>query len=114
MMKRLGGELVALYLHTLECVTSANTFDSDVGLVAIGPGLPAFGHNRYESNHLNGDLGMVLAGEDSNELIDNTFTDNDLALLISTSQASKLTRSEERRVGKECVSKCRSRWSPNH
>src|SRR3546814_20037892 len=23
-------------------------------------------------------------------------------------------RSEERRVGKECVSKCRSRWSPQH
>src|SRR3546814_13779822 len=23
-------------------------------------------------------------------------------------------RSEERRVGKECVSKCRSRWSPAH
>src|SRR3546814_16963297 len=26
----------------------------------------------------------------------------------------KATRSEERRVGKECVSKCRSRWSPYH
>src|SRR3546814_9669301 len=25
---------------------------------------------------------------------------------------SPLTRSEERRVGKECVSQCRSRWSP--
>src|SRR3546814_21122717 len=25
-----------------------------------------------------------------------------------------LNRSEERRVGKECVSKCRSRWSPYH
>src|SRR3546814_16149165 len=25
-----------------------------------------------------------------------------------------LVRSEERRVGKECVSKCRSRWSPYH
>src|SRR3546814_19580081 len=25
-----------------------------------------------------------------------------------------LTRSEERRVGKECVSTCRSRWSPYH
>src|SRR3546814_16672882 len=25
-----------------------------------------------------------------------------------------LSRSEERRVGKECVSKCRSRWSPYH
>src|SRR3546814_19530001 len=23
-------------------------------------------------------------------------------------------RSEERRVGKECVSTCRTRWSPNH
>src|SRR3546814_10310367 len=88
---RFEGELGALYVATSEVVTSANTFDSDVGLVSIGPGLPAFGHNRYESNHLNGDLGMVLAGEDSNELIDNTFTDNDLALLISTSQASKLT-----------------------
>src|SRR3546814_12002567 len=24
------------------------------------------------------------------------------------------SRSEERRVGKECVSRCRSRWSPYH
>src|SRR3546814_10564681 len=27
---------------------------------------------------------------------------------------SAMTRSEERRVGKECVSTCRSRWSPYH
>src|SRR3546814_11286623 len=27
---------------------------------------------------------------------------------------SSLRRSEERRVGKECVSTCRSRWSPSH
>src|SRR3546814_14411837 len=26
----------------------------------------------------------------------------------------RLDRSEERRVGKECVSTCRSRWSPSH
>src|SRR3546814_17810352 len=26
----------------------------------------------------------------------------------------ELQRSEERRVGKECVSTCRSRWSPYH
>src|SRR3546814_14902042 len=26
----------------------------------------------------------------------------------------RLRRSEERRVGKECVSTCRSRWSPYH
>src|SRR3546814_6876399 len=28
--------------------------------------------------------------------------------------ASDAARSEERRVGKECVSTCRSRWSPYH
>src|SRR3546814_1693659 len=27
---------------------------------------------------------------------------------------AKIARSEERRVGKECVSTCRSRWSPYH
>src|SRR3546814_12580969 len=27
---------------------------------------------------------------------------------------SAAERSEERRVGKECVSTCRSRWSPDH
>src|SRR3546814_17009912 len=29
-------------------------------------------------------------------------------------QADRGLRSEERRVGKECVSTCRSRWSPYH
>ena len=29
-------------------------------------------------------------------------------------KAGEVTRSEERRVGKECVSTCRSRWSPYH
>src|SRR3546814_10914652 len=34
--------------------------------------------------------------------------------ICSTSASAAPTRSEERRVGKECVSKCRSRWSPYH
>src|SRR3546814_3700509 len=29
-------------------------------------------------------------------------------------RVDRLPRSEERRVGKECVSTCRSRWSPYH
>src|SRR3546814_8303367 len=33
---------------------------------------------------------------------------------IATSLAYRIVRSEERRVGKECVSTCRSRWSPYH
>src|SRR3546814_15408441 len=35
--------------------------------------------------------------------------------LIEISEVSeRIMRSEERRVGKECVSTCRSRWAPKH
>src|SRR3546814_1854938 len=34
--------------------------------------------------------------------------------LVEGDDAVGLRRSEERRVGKECVSTCRSRWSPYH
>src|SRR3546814_14298651 len=37
--------------------------------------------------------------------------DNTLSL---AAMEELLKRSEERRVGKECVSTCRSRWSPYH
>src|SRR3546814_11886768 len=40
------------------------------------------------------------------------FTSATYALADLT--AGKELRSEERRVGKECVSPCRSRWSPYH
>src|SRR3546814_15346896 len=40
-----------------------------------------------------------------------TATFPGLLLLLFTGHAE---RSEERRVGKECVSTCRSRWSPYH
>src|SRR3546814_17818767 len=33
---------------------------------------------------------------------------------ITTKMALWLVRSEERRVGTECVRTCRSRWSPSH
>src|SRR3546814_6281486 len=33
---------------------------------------------------------------------------------ITTEGPSAITRSEERRVGQECVSTCRYRWSPDH
>src|SRR3546814_20462685 len=34
--------------------------------------------------------------------------------LVDTRNDPRLARSEESRVGKECVSTCRSRWSPYH
>src|SRR3546814_17659179 len=36
----------------------------------------------------------------------------DVQLSGSLQPGDSFTRSEERRVGKECVSTCRSRWSP--
>src|SRR3546814_1750589 len=37
-----------------------------------------------------------------------------LAKLSARGTPVRITKSEERRVGKECVSTCRSRWSPYH
>src|SRR3546814_13885501 len=34
--------------------------------------------------------------------------------ILAAQDAAEDLRSEERRVGKECVSTCRSRWSPDH
>src|SRR3546814_16679436 len=40
---------------------------------------------------------------------------SDIFTLAKTIAADrKVRRSEERRVGKECVSTCKSRWSPDH
>ena len=39
--------------------------------------------------------------------------DNSLSMTLHDAGASE-SRSEERRVGKECVFLCRSRWSPYH
>src|SRR3546814_10795047 len=33
---------------------------------------------------------------------------------VPAASSARVSRSEERRVGKECVSTCRSRWSPYH
>src|SRR3546814_10175252 len=43
-----------------------------------------------------------------------TLSVDDTAEIVSALRERFPTRSEERRVGKECVSTCRSRWSPYH
>src|SRR3546814_11677104 len=52
---------------------------------------------------------MIQRAFDGGALAD--LTADDLARLLKGISAH---RSEERRVGKECVSTCRSRWSPYH
>src|SRR3546814_12622741 len=37
-----------------------------------------------------------------------------LAALVADRAVQRMVRSEARRVGKECVSTCSSRWSPYH
>src|SRR3546814_10535586 len=37
-----------------------------------------------------------------------------ISKLLTPMRKVSISRSEERRVGKECVSTCRSRWSPYH
>src|SRR3546814_4218273 len=48
--------------------------------------------------------GMIVHQASSKDLLDDTETQHRYLSV----------RSEERRVGKECVSTCRSRWSPYH
>src|SRR3546814_19953696 len=55
------------------------------------------------------ELSAVLpeAGHDEAEILR-------LAASLERGSEHPLARSDERRVGKECVSTCRSRWSPHH
>src|SRR3546814_8251865 len=66
--------------------------------------------------------GLEIVGQDDRAASE--FAGFQMAVLIAlnilvrpepaTCAASSGERSEERRVGKECVSTCRSRWSPYH
>src|SRR3546814_15615433 len=70
-------------------------------------------------------LALILFGTERRgvpDLIEGTFVLGPLIvsyerlMIVGVAAVAGLAlwRSEERRVGKECVSTCRSRWSPNH
>src|SRR3546814_10975285 len=50
--------------------------------------------------------------ENNSHSLLNLFTLDRLANVLPTITMEAFLRSEERRVGKECASTCRSRWSP--
>src|SRR3546814_1763475 len=60
----------------------------------------------WSSDVCSSDLGMASSAAQT------CFWKSVQAILSAT--ANRVRRSEERRVGKECVSTCRSRWSPYH
>ena len=43
-----------------------------------------------------------------------TMSDQGVTNVTQGDQVTWVIRSEERRVGKECIPPCRSRWSPYH
>src|SRR3546814_15522435 len=56
-----------------------------------------------------------IAGEDGSRATEQSRgRDRSEIPSVHTVSGSVEQRSEERRVGKECVSTCRSRWSPYH
>src|SRR3546814_14812283 len=57
--------------------------------------------------HLGATLDAILAVQPGQAILTHMDHSMDYASLCTT-------RSEERRVGTECVSPCRSRWSPDH
>src|SRR3546814_3955974 len=78
----------------------------------------------WSSDVCSSDLQVRLPSDDGLEVERLTGVVEDVGLLRRGTQAAArpevedvgdvADRSEERRVGKECVSTCRSRWSPYH
>src|SRR3546814_15238982 len=85
---------------------SSDVCSSDLRLHYVGDFLHArlflFGQDRAESLALD-------------SVANNIFT-RQITMLqcLERRLGNKVARSEERRVGTECVSTCRSRWSPSH
>src|SRR3546814_11883585 len=55
----------------------------------------------------------IASGAFAGEIAPVTLTTRKGEVVVDTNEQPG-KRSEERRVGKECVSTCRSRWSPYH
>src|SRR3546814_12942146 len=59
-------------------------------------------------------LYVARDNDDAGRLAFETIADRSSGADIELLHLDSELRSEERRVGKECVSTCRSRWSPYH
>src|SRR3546814_17716636 len=94
---------------------SSDVCSSDLGFVsqAFGAGDTDEAHALlFRSVLLGGGIGLFLL------LLQPLIGRGAIGLLTASDEINSLVgtyfRSEERRVGKECVSTCRSRWSPYH
>src|SRR3546814_18478210 len=72
------------------------------GRISAGQNVPS---DAYRDDHGDGDILRLPSRE--------SFVEGG-GIVRRPGRATDAGRSEERRVGKECVSTCRSRWSPYH
>src|SRR3546814_18021259 len=90
---------------TLLPYTTLFRSQSDDGLIHATPDKPALNHTAQVTD--DGRYLLVTSSE-------GTDARYALTLYDLGKPGTKPRRSEERRVGKECVSTCRYRWSPYH
>src|SRR3546814_3446473 len=96
---------------------SSDVCSSDLGGVAVAPRAPGFliialDRLRQAGMGDEADVGLVDPHAEGNRRGDDPVLRRDEVVLHGRAPLGR--RSEERRVGKECVSTCRSRWSPDH
>src|SRR3546814_11924628 len=79
----------------------------------LGEDLSVFDRRLIDLDRL---LGQLAAGATVPHVYPHSVkrAEEERPLHLSTFKAGGRMRSEARRVGKECVSTCRSRWSPYH
>ena len=82
-----------------------NVCDSVLGLLLNMVDKTKDGYNSLMDLRKMGIRKELWSDDVETELADN---------VVKTKTSMALARSEERRVGKECTSWCRSRWSPYH
>src|SRR3546814_12934172 len=97
-----------------QSVPARSAVGAELALLAPGavhaPGLPVLVSQvtPERAEHAELEVRRLAIGEPEDLQIEPTL------LAEQIDQLEQEDRSEERRVGKECVSPCRSRWSPYH
>src|SRR3546814_10822591 len=84
-------------------------------ITLVGRGMRSLLHRLSDVGATFGRERVHLISQSSNDLnLTFVIDEADADGLLPVLHAELIDRSEERRVGTECVSTCRSRWSPYH